>query len=278
MLIDNRWDVFCRVFIEILNVLKTSERDKLDTSSKIRHINCFPLCLDEFTFAFLEIKPCVTFGPEANLNSLRIRDFLERYFYRYGNFLRQIMDCVDNSGSDPMTDISAHCLLKFDMSVTLLVNFSLASLLGAFSNVSSEAFPFLTSGSTRRDFSQLFGDTPHIVKTITKLAFINSISLGNYDSEKSVDSSSDFRNSISEDGIVLEHLMMQSLLCSPFCSAEHRIAVRKFCLDNPTILGVQSLLFCTLNDKEKVNILLQEFPSVFDNVSYLKHIFFLDNM
>ena len=41
------------------------------------------LSLDAFVDAYVAVYPIVSCGPECNINSLRLRDFLESFFMEY---------------------------------------------------------------------------------------------------------------------------------------------------------------------------------------------------
>ena len=102
ILLEHKWDIFCDVFLRLIGQSN--------------------LTLDSFCLAMMDSRPIVTCGPECNVNSLRLRDFMEAYFMEYAHSI--VQSCS--------SDLSEQDDMSYERSISVLVSLYLASLLGAF--------------------------------------------------------------------------------------------------------------------------------------------------
>ncbi|KAF2357069.1 Hermansky-Pudlak syndrome 3 central region [Trinorchestia longiramus] len=273
VLLDHKWDVFCALFMSVIG----------DSSSCSGYVNSATvsdatsssrpsLTLDGFVTSLMDARPIVTCGPECNVNSLRLRDFLEAYFMEHADTIARGVTSVVDDGARP-----------YSRSVSVLVSLYLASLLGAFTPQVSLRLSQPSLGSWTVLGSVQFGSRDAAVREEQRQclvevygprpAYLNFLCSSedsftpsgapfpNYGSKVEASSAASLPNHGARTELQLSDsdtsaprhrkprtdlLILQSLLCSPLPSQSDRNHVAKFIASNTSIAGSESILAACL--------------------------------
>ncbi|CAL4066395.1 unnamed protein product, partial [Meganyctiphanes norvegica] len=246
------------------------------------------LSLNAFVDSFVSVYPIVSAGPECNIHSLRLRDFLETFFLEYAHN-SEITDDHD----------------KYDRAITVLVSLYLASLMGGFADKGKEDSTWCEQ---RAALMELYGPRPSYLNLLppfngrpptahlkslkqqsNKPSPIKGVTGRKYEQDPvhgdetgvlaavaaaaaaaanessclaSEDEDDVLEANCSTDSTALLHLLvLQSLLSSDLPSNEDRANVLKFVGSNPTAPGAMALKVLCLSQKEQLNFLINEFPT-----------------
>lgn len=258
------------------------------------------LSLNAFVDSFVSVYPIMSAGPECNIHSLRLRDFLETFFLEYAH----------NSAITEDHD-------KYDRAITVLVSLYLASLMGGFADKgkedstwceqraalmelygprplylnllppfngrpptsylkslkqqSNKPSPKRVSGVSGRKYEQepVLGDETGVLAAAAAAA----AAIAAESSRTSAEDDDDLLevNCTADSTALLHLLVLQSLLSSDLPSAEDRTNVLKFVGSNPTAPGAMALKVLCLTQKDQLNFLINEFPTVL--LQYAKDVY-----
>lgn len=223
VLLDHKWDIFCDLFLSVIGL-----GNEPDSSITYNNIN---ITLDTFCQALMEVRPIVTCGPECNINSLRLRDFLETYFNEYANSI------AENEKEDG----------RYEHSISVLISLYLASLLGAFTAKTKEEI-------IREEQRQCL----HAVYA-SRSSFLNILPPFDYDprtsykTEQSCSTPEDKRNNV-------DLIILQSLLSSNLPSESDRQNVVRFAKSNPNLKGSDGILAAALTGQSQMMLVMEKYP------------------
>ncbi|XP_027229784.1 BLOC-2 complex member HPS3 isoform X1 [Penaeus vannamei] len=208
------------------------------------------LTLNAFVDAFIAVYPIMSCGPECNTHSLRLRDFLEKFFLEYAH-------------NAEITDQRE----RYDRAITVLVSLYLASLMGAFGDKTKEDPNWCDQ---RAALKELYAPRPVFLNLLPPFNVQKKIEKEESQSDKPEGQSSPGQEEEEEEeegsgnlsSSSLHLVVLQSLLSSDLPSAEDRNNVLKFVTSNPEALGAQSLRILCLDPQKQLEYILSEFPPV----------------
>ena len=225
VLLDHKWDIFCDLFLSVIG-------------------NDGKISLDTFCLAMMDARPIVTCGPECNVNSLRLRDFLETYFVEYAYSITQ--------SYDEKSEVMTKSPNNYERSVSVLVSLYLASLLGAFAAKTKDE---IMREEPRQCLEEVYGPRPPYLNLLPP-----------FGSKKPGDGCSPMKTPAlqsSERKKCVDLLILQSLLSSSLPSSSDRQNVIKFAKGNPSLKGSDGLLAAALTGHQQMNFVLTKYPEAF---------------
>ncbi|XP_066989982.1 BLOC-2 complex member HPS3 isoform X2 [Macrobrachium rosenbergii] len=199
------------------------------------------LSLNAFVDAFVAVYPIVSCGPECNMHSLWLRDFLEKFFLEYAH-------------NPEITDHRE----RYDRAVTVLVSLYLASLMGAFGDKSKEDPNW---SDQRAALKELYAPRPTFLNLLPPFNMETSLEKG-IDKVEGEDKGQGEESKEDLSSTLLHLLVLQSLLSSELPSSEDRANVLKFVKTNPTAVGAQSLHLLCLEPVQQMEYMLNHFPLI----------------
>jgi len=222
VLLDHKWDTFCDLFLSIIG-LGTEATASLN------------ITLDTFSQALMEARPIVTCGPECNINSLRLRDFLENYFAEYAYAITEAKE------GEPK---------RYERSISVLISLYLASLLGAFTAKSKEE---IIREEQRQCLHNVYAARP---------SYLNILPPFEYDPQMLYKKEESCTTPVNKCKNV-DLIIIQSLLSSKLPSESDRQNVIKFAKSNPNLKGSDGILAVAFTGLHQMVFIMEKYPHAF---------------